>query len=880
MFEKNFTKQYTFYKSLSAIALFSFALITLAACGDDNSTGSGSKTPGKEAVYASVDDLPECTATNAESLADVGGDYYTCVSKKWEKVLDVAKGVCNIRPCDKSIEGKWIYAYSEETAYQCKSGAWKGVDGSGFDELDFVKCFMNALVRDSVASAEDLKNCTEKREGDISVVGKNMVACFSEKWVEIPGGVVSEEDLPDCSGNGYIYVMGKMAVYQCKEGVWYGNGKAVKKTSTDVPKSSSSQSGSSNKTSSSSKEVVDDGTKVRGVCQVTPVEAEKGETVTYSFYNMGGSVVSYTWIFDESASVASSDEAGPSVSYSRGGTHRAKLVMNKGRKSESDEIVCPGVTVEAVPLTGCVCTTEAKSLMLKGSERSEALWSVSGCEGGSPFTYEWGNGASGTEASATGRADATGKYAPTVTVTNSDGGTMEPECKAIPVMETIGAECRFMGNLFQINNVTGLSDEISSIEVTLVSATGVSIEDTLRGPLTSKCTNEPGYGFKCRDAYEWSWVNRTIEINEGLGYARFALVYADDTLCTVSPVSCEPSASVAHKGETLSWNMHSSSWPQPSPKTVSRIIIDEDGNEHSGPTIVATKYGVIGATMILDEGLSTENVLACPDVSVEPREITDCACGAPVLLSDSNDLAAVENVSYRWTITGCTSDGAEPLAYSWEGADVADTTDWTVAEGAFSEAGYYRPTVSVTNQEGTIQKVMCGVAIVKGDTLTGLTYGGQTYRIVPIGSQVWMAENLNYSVSGSACFDNDTSNCEKYGRLYSAEQAQTVCPTGWHLPTQEEFEELLESAGGDFDNLKAQEWDDGEDTYGFSALPAGKNDVIANEFTTWQFITGWWLQPGPDTYGSPLYGVSDYSYYSGFTTDSSENGFSVRCVMD
>lgn len=874
------------FAAVSSLVFVFSSLVSLTACGDDGSSGSDSGN-GDGAVYASVDDLPECTAGNAESLADVDGDYYTCVSKNWEKVLDVAKGVCNIRPCDKSTEGKWVYVYADSSAYQCKSGTWKDSYGKTFSELDFVGCFMNALVKDTVASADDLKNCTENKEGNIFVVGKSMVACYAKSWVGIPGGVVSEGDLPDCSANGYIYVMGKMAVYQCKDGVWYGNGKAVKQASADVPKSSSSkavepeptssQSGS-DKPSSSSKEVVDDGTKVRGVCKASTVETTKGKAVTYSFYNMGGTLVSYSWTFGEGASVATSDEAEPSVSYSQGGVHKAKLVMNKGRESESDEIVCPGVTVEATPVTGCVCTTETSSLILKGGNPAEAQWSVSGCRSDSPVTYEWGGGASGTSASATGQTNSLGKYAPTVTVINDDGGIMEPECKAIPVMEPLSAKCSFVGNHFQISDMTGISDEQSSIDVTLVSATGVSIEKTLTGSLTSKCTTVPGYGYKCGDAYDWSWLHESIDVDADLGYARFALVHDGDTLCTATAVSCGPSTSVAHKGETISWNMQSISWPVPSPKTVSRVIIDEDGNEHSGPTITATKYGVIKATMILDEGLETENVLACPDVSVEPREITDCTCTSE-LLSESNDLADVDEVSYRWKVTGCTSEDAEPLTYSWEDGYAVDAADQTIVTRTFTEMGSYRPVVTVENQEGEVQDFACKAGIVKGGTASELVYGDQTYRTELIGSQVWMAENLNYEVSGSVCFDNKADNCAKYGRLYSADQAQDVCPEGWHLPSQGEFEELLETVGGSFENLKAEEWG-GEDAYGFSALPAGKNDVIAGTFTTSQYITGWWLQSAKGKTYSNLYGIRSSAMYTGFDTDDSVNGFSVRCVKD
>ena len=101
---------------------------------------------------------------------------------------------------------------------------------------------------------------------------------------------------------------------------------------------------------------------------------------------------------------------------------------------------------------------------------------------------------------------------------------------------------------------------------------------------------------------------------------------------------------------------------------------------------------------------------------------------------------------------------------------------------------------------------------------------GQTYKTVKIGSQTWMAENLNYNDADRLCYNRVASNCDQYGGLY----AYISCPSGWHLPSEAEFEELIGAVGGRTIAAKmlmsAEGWsgsNSGEDVYGFSALPAG-----------------------------------------------------------
>lgn len=114
---------------------------------------------------------------------------------------------------------------------------------------------------------------------------------------------------------------------------------------------------------------------------------------------------------------------------------------------------------------------------------------------------------------------------------------------------------------------------------------------------------------------------------------------------------------------------------------------------------------------------------------------------------------------------------------------------------------------------------------------------GQKYRTTKIGNQVWMAENMKYKPKGSnmlySCYNDEERNCKIYGYLYGLDAALEACPEGFHLPTNEEWEELAEFLGGNsiagaklraiggWNTKQFPQTKDDKDKYGFSALPAG-----------------------------------------------------------
>jgi len=165
----------------------------------------------------------------------------------------------------------------------------------------------------------------------------------------------------------------------------------------------------------------------------------------------------------------------------------------------------------------------------------------------------------------------------------------------------------------------------------------------------------------------------------------------------------------------------------------------------------------------------------------------------------------------------------------------------------------------------------------------------KTYKKVKIGTQTWMAENLNYNASDSKCYNDDLSSCNTYGRLYNWTRARTVCPSGWHLPSQDEWDEMTDYIGGqetEGRELKATsgwiEDGNGMDEYGFNALPGGYGYSNNGDYAGRGFRGHWWTSTEDYRagYNGAYYRYMSYEYdYAVWYPNEKLYYMSVRCVQ-
>ena len=164
---------------------------------------------------------------------------------------------------------------------------------------------------------------------------------------------------------------------------------------------------------------------------------------------------------------------------------------------------------------------------------------------------------------------------------------------------------------------------------------------------------------------------------------------------------------------------------------------------------------------------------------------------------------------------------------------------------------------------------------------------GKTYKTVKIGTQTWMAENLNYKTDGSRCYDGKAENCKKYGRLYTAAVALMACPSGWKLPTGQQWVKLLNVDNIIFKEIGmytgfSSDVKMNEDPYGFNILPAGvyANGQYRNIGKTTAFWTNSFTGAKTDsgTYINVYYMIRFNPNQVTSVSKYEQDYFSVRCI--
>ncbi len=185
-----------------------------------------------------------------------------------------------------------------------------------------------------------------------------------------------------------------------------------------------------------------------------------------------------------------------------------------------------------------------------------------------------------------------------------------------------------------------------------------------------------------------------------------------------------------------------------------------------------------------------------------------------------------------------------------------------------------------------------------------MDYDGNTYEVVKIGEQHWMQENLkslHYAdgspISNALSYNNDDSLADIYGRLYDwdaamnysvVEQAQGVCPNGWHIPSDDEWSQLADYlggssvAGGKMKQVGLEHWKApntaATNESGFNALASGEYDDTHFQLLN-EYFVAWSSTQSNANFAKYRYlsyddgAMHPYSYYKSFL-------YSVRCVKD
>lgn len=266
------------------------------------------------------------------------------------------------------------------------------------------------------------------------------------------------------------------------------------------------------------------------------------------------------------------------------------------------------------------------------------------------------------------------------------------------------------------------------------------------------------------------------------------------------------------------------------------------------------------------------------------------------------------------------STGARSYEWTFEGGEPSSSTEKNPEGILYTSEGEYDVTLKITTDDGDATETKNSFIIVTQlpggcEGLTSVTdIDGNTYPVVTIGSQCWMAENLKTSKfrDGSSIpevtdseqwknqltpafswYNNDNGNDATYGKLYNwfaVEDGRGICPEGWHVPSDAEYAILTDYlgaaddvAGGRLKEEGTTHWDApnelASNSSGFTGLPGGMR------FQEGQFDhmgkNGLFWSSRSESTSLAFYLTLTYNSAASYRTHIyKRSGFSCRCVKD
>ena len=171
----------------------------------------------------------------------------------------------------------------------------------------------------------------------------------------------------------------------------------------------------------------------------------------------------------------------------------------------------------------------------------------------------------------------------------------------------------------------------------------------------------------------------------------------------------------------------------------------------------------------------------------------------------------------------------------------------------------------------------------------------QTYKTInydtPYCQNVWFAENLNYEMEDSWCYDNDSKKCDVAGRIYTWDAAMKACPEGWRLPSDEDWDHIMVDESQAPIRLKSMTgWSvedfpdiydyNGEDRLGFSAIPAGLWNPVEEGYGNAGLGAYFWTSSEENSEKAIAIFLMGYEKKATVGSMPKSYGFSVRCIRD